>query len=325
MTRIGRASLGSLLAALTVAGCAGAVASPGAPGALAASVESVATAGLAIDWTAATCVAPAGDTARDTARDADADRLRDDCELALARAFAPELRVDPRDCLWTTADAPARLAGGYLFAARPTTSGVRLAYLPAYARDCGWDGIQCLKPGGCGAHAGDSELILVDVAPSTDGQRWRTDGVFLSAHCGGRSAGRCRWFRGDDLARLTWADARPLGAPRIWVALGKHGHYPSRTDCDRGHWGYDSCDRADAAYRVPIVSGTQNVGGAERPLPAPDGCRVAADLPFVLAGAHPAARECLWDADRPFRGWQPDSAGAGPTSYGRALREIGGF
>ncbi len=282
--------------------------------------------GLAVGWTAADCAGAAGDGAADR----DGDALRDDCELALARAFAPELRVDRRDCLWTAPPEGARLAGGYLaggylYAARPTAAGVRLAYLPAYARDCGWDGIQCLKPGGCGAHAGDSELILVDVAFLADGARWRTDGVFLSAHCGGRSAGRCRWFRGDELSALAWTDAGARGAPRVWVARGKHAHYPSRRDCDRGHWGYDSCDGADAAYRFPVVSGAQNVGAADRPLPAPDGCRVGAALPLVLPGAAPAAVECLWDPRRPFRGWQPDSAGAGPTSYGRALRTIGGF
>lgn len=113
--------------------------------------------------------------------------------------------------------------------------------------------------------------------------------------------------------------AAGLGRPR------QHALYPSRAACDRGHWGYDSCDGADAAHRFPVVGPAQNVGSARHPLPTPDGCRDARALPVALPGAHPGARECVWDAGRPFRGWQPDSAGAAPTSYGRSLREVGGF
>jgi hypothetical protein len=281
---------------------------------------------IASDWDAGRC-APSPIAAAPRV-DADADALDDGCELALAGAFAPELVVDPTECLWLADARPARLAGGYLFAARPLDAGaVRLAYLPAYSRDCGWDGTACrLRPGGCGAHAGDSELLVLDVAPTArEGGRWAVVGVFLSAHCGGRSAGRCRWYRGAELDRFTWTAGESRGAPRVWVARGKHAHYASARDCDRGHWGYDACDRNTAVVRFPIRSAAQNLGSRTRPIPAPDGCRTASALPLGSAGLEPTARECPWDATRPFRGWQADTRGRGPTSYGRSLAEVAGF
>ena len=271
--------------------------------------------------------APAAGTAEPSV-DEDGDRLDDGCELALARAFAPELVVDPTECLWLAGARPARLAGGYLFAARPLGDGaVRIAYLPAYARDCGWDGTLCrLRPGGCGVHAGDSELIVLDVARSAGrSAEWSLVGAFLSAHCGGRSAGRCRWFGGAELDRFARVEGAARGGPRIWVARGKHAHYPSARACDRGHWGYDSCDRNSAVVRFPVVSAAQNIGSRAHPLPAPDGCLAASALLLGPAGLDPTARECVWDASRPFRGWQSDSRGPGPTSYGRSLTEIAGF
>jgi hypothetical protein len=254
--------------------------------------------------------------------DADRDGLDDGCELALAAAFAPELVLDARDCSWTSASG--RLAGGYLFVAQPTEGAVRVAYLPAYFRDCGWSGPVCLLRGaGCAAHAGDSEMIAVELAPSGAAGSWRTTGVFLSAHCYGRSAGRCRWYRGPGLEAFRWAADVPFGAPRVWVARGKHAHYPTRASCDRGHWSYDTCDGNDTAVRFPIESARQNVGSRARPRHGPGGCVFAGELPLGAAGADASARECIWDPARPFRGWQPDQAGTPPTSYARYLGEIG--
>jgi hypothetical protein len=261
-------------------------------------------------------------------RDADADGLGDRCEFALARA--PELVVDRRDCLWDDAPGAARLAGGYLFAAERVGDGVRIAYLPAYLRDCGWTGPVCATRGpGCGAHAGDSELIVVDVVPAhgpdASAPRWRTAGVFLSAHCFGRSDGRCRWYRGHALGAFTWADGRPFGAPRVWVARGKHAHYPTRTACDRGHWFYDSCDRNDAVGRFPVRVAAQNVGSRAHPLPNAGGCLAARELPLGARGASAGTQECVWDAARPFRGWQAVSTGAAPTAYAYYLARVAGF
>ena len=273
--------------------------------------------GLSLPWTAETCAG--------SAVDADGDGMDDRCELALAQAFAPELMVDARDCLWTAAPSPRRLGGGYLFAAQRTAEGARLAFMPAYYRDCGWSGAACVLRGGkCGAHAGDSELIVVDVVPDRSAGRWRTAGVFLSAHCFGRSDGRCRWYRGAALRDFAWVDGAPFGAPRVWVALGKHGNYPSRRACDGGHWLYDSCDANRDTVRFPILTSAQNAGTRRHPLPAPDGCVASEALPLGAGGSSPGTHECPWDPSRPFRGWQADGEGSS-TSYARYLDGVAGF
>jgi hypothetical protein len=46
---------------------------------------------------------------------------------------------------------------------------------------------------------------------------------------------------------------------------------------------------------------------------------VAARLPLGSAGTAPGARECVWDAARPFRGWQADARGTAPSPYARYL------
>ncbi len=274
--------------------------------------------GVELRWTIELC--------RTAARDADADGVDDDCELSLARAFAPEMVVDPRDCLWDASSRGSRLRGGYLFAVQtaPTADRtMRIAYLPAYFRDCGWRGIPCAtRRPGCSAHDGDSELIVVDVRYDPVSARWATHAVFLSAHCFGRSDGRCRWYAGDALRQFAWTGAE-RGAPRVWVARGKHGNYPTRGACDSGHWFYDTCDGNSAAYRFPVVSANQNIGSRHRPLPAR--CLPATRLALGAPGAAPDASECLWDATRPFRGWQLTGNGEAPTSYARVLEYAAGF
>lgn len=258
--------------------------------------------------------------------DADHDGLDDRCELELAQGFAPELLLDPRDCLWSAELRPPRLGGAYLFAARRTHSGIRIAYLPGYYRDCGWSGPVCrLRGGNCGAHAGDSELIVVDVEPTGEAGRWRTTGVFLSAHCFGRSSGRCRWYRETDLRAFAWVDEVPNGAPRVWVARGKHANYPTQRTCDRGHWFYDSCDQNSTAVRFPAVYAAQNIGSRLKPMPAGDGCIGSDKLPLGAVGTSTGARECPWDSSRPFWGWQDVRGGIPPSAYARYLELIGGF
>lgn len=278
------------------------------------------SAGLPTPWPATRCA--------EITTDADADGLDDACELALASAFAPELIVDARDCLWRENPAPARLDGGYLFAAQPTLGegAVRIAYLPAYYRDCGWTGIACTFRGpGCSAHAGDSELIVVDVVPDAAVGVWRTVGVFLSAHCFGRSDGRCRWFRGDELSAFAWAGDIAGGAPRVWVARGKHANYPSRGACDSGHWYQDTCDENRMVVRFPVQSTDQNLGSRLSSRFGRRGCVAGASLPLGTDGTQPDARECFWDAAAPFRGWQNDGTGAPPTPYGHSLAAFAGF
>ncbi len=254
--------------------------------------------------------------------------MADGCEHALAAAFAPVLVFDARECGWDP--GVDRVAGGYLYAVQrvPAAATARIAYLPAYARDCGWDLPVCRVTGWlCDGHPGDSEVVVLDAAYDPTAGRWSTERVFLSAHCHGRSDGRCRWFGGRELERFGWAEGAARGAPVVWVASGKHGGYPSRAACGGGHWGYDGCGGNRAARRFPVVSPRQNAGSRERPFPAGGGreCVRAAELPWPLPGADPARAECFWTGEGEFRGWQEPGGGAGATPYGRYLAGVAGF
>ena len=266
--------------------------------------------------------APARDC-NSTGPDSDGDGLSDSCEAFLAAQFAPELRVDTTDCSW---NGGARvLAGGYFHVVHPLNSAgdsIRLIYLPAYFRDCGWRGFQkALRFGRSNAHAGDSELIVVDVRRE-QADRWLTTAVFLSAHCYGRSDGRCRWFRGDELAEFEWVV--PSGAPRVWVARDKHANYPSRRACESGHWAQESCSEASVSYRFPTALADQNLGSRMRPRFGPRGCVRSEELPFAVPGAQSGTSECFWSTDDPFRGWQGNSGGSA-TPYGLLLQRIAGL
>lgn len=278
-------------------------------------------AGLRVGWTEAECRAPAPDA------DRDADGVDDRCEQALAAAFAPLLVFDAGECGWDASVVPARVGGGYLYVVqRALQPGrVRIAYLPAYHRDCGWGHAACLlTPWLCGGHAGDSELVAVDAEYSPRTGRWESAAVFLSAHCHGRSDGRCRWYAGGALEGFRWADRVPRGAPVVWVASGKHGGYPTPAACEGGHWGYDSCRPNRAAVRFPVLSLRQNAGSRARPFPygAGEECVGPEEPGWRSPEADPTARECFWSEEADFRGWQAGE-GRGATGYGRYLRELG--
>lgn len=268
--------------------------------------------GLAIGWNQAVCFQAATDT--------DSDGVDDNCELAVAAAFAPLLVVNPSGCNWDTTVKPPRLGGGYLFAVQRVGDAVRVAYLPAYFRDCGWSGVKCALPGvDCEGHAGDSEMIALDIV--VDGaERWRTTRVFLSAHCFGRTGASCRWYEADQFAEFAWYMGRTAGAPVVWVAEGRQANYPSRRACDAGHHAIDTCDRHTLAYRFPIYGNAQNIGSAQRPAAA-DGCMRAADMPLRSALTGPGT-ECFW-TERAFRGWQ--EADGGTTAYAYYLATVAGF
>ena len=269
-------------------------------------------AGITLDWSAPECLA--------AGTDVDADGVDDTCELALAQAFAPMLVVTPSGCNWDAAARPSRLGGGYFFAVQHVNDALRIAYLPAYFRDCGWRGAKCLLPiVDCDAHAGDSELIVMDVV--ADAERWHVARVFLSAHCFGRTGGDCRWYEGGALGAFSWLADVPGGAPIVWVAEGRQANYPSRSICDRGHHRIDTCDRNTHAYRFPILGHAQNAGSRERPL-SQDGCVEGAELPLQSTRALESAVECIWTS-RPFAGWQESDGGT--TAYAYYLATVAGF
>jgi hypothetical protein len=254
----------------------------------------------------------------DTAQqqDSDGDGLSDACELALATAFAPVLLVRASGCNWDVESAPQRLGGGYLHAVERVEGKTRIAYLPAYFVDCGWHDRRCILPFvNCDPHAGDSEFIVVEVEAEQGTSTWTVTGVFLSAHCFGRGASSCRWYRGADLQRIRWHD----GGPIIWVAEGRNANYPSWQACNAGHRTMDTCARHDASYRFPVRAegdlGSRSSPGLEH------GCIAGHELNRL--GLDPKRTECFWRSDASFRGWQP--SGVGVTPYERYLREIAGF
>lgn len=273
--------------------------------------------GLVLSWSEETCVL-AGD-------DEDGDGLDDGCELALARAFAPELVVASGGCDWDDGVSPARPAGGYYFAVQRSRSGpIRIAYLPAYYRDCGWGGAKCFLPlVDCSRHAGDSEALVLELGYQPTTGRWTTERLFLSAHCFGSADGDCRWYEDGELASFGWVDRTPEGAPVVWVAEGRHANYPSRAACERGHFFVDTCERNDVRVRFPVISARQNIGSRAHPAGRAGGCvgagwSEAASRPAALGG-----EECFWSADAPFGGWA--SSGGGSTPYFRYLVHVAGF
>lgn len=251
----------------------------------------------------------------DKATDHDRDGLSDACELGLAIAFAPILVVRSAGCNWDRSVLPSRLAGGYFHAVQPVDAIVRIAYLPAYFQDCGWAGSKCWIPWvDCSPHRGDSELIVVEIR-SEGPASWRSTGIFLSAHCFGRSSDSCRWYRGADLAEFEWIDSGPV----VWVAEGRQANYASWRACDEGHYSLDTCDRHDEWYRFPVIM-ERNVGSRAYPSPE-SGCVNGAVLGHESVVAQ--AVECFWHSHVPFRGWQDQ--GRGSTAYSRYLAEVAGF
>jgi hypothetical protein len=254
--------------------------------------------------------------------DVDGDGLSDQCELFLATRFAPELRADTADCSWI--GSTRMLAGGYFHVVHPLNASgdsVRVAYLPAYFNDCGWRGFQrAIRLGRGNAHAGDSEIIVVDVRRVADS--WETTGVFLSAHCFGRSDGRCRWFRDRELEQFEWTPG-PRGAPRVWIARDKHASYPSRGACESGHWSQEHCGKTGALFRYPVAP-DQNLGTRARSRFGPQGCVRSEQLRFPPANTQPDTTECFWSTETPFRGWLRSRPGSS-TPYGLILRRIAGL
>lgn len=260
----------------------------------------------------------------DVIPDRDADGLSDECEAALTNAFAPLLMMHSTRCTLPSAGADDRIPGGYFHAAQPARGVVRLVYMPAYYRDCGWKGAKCIIVK-CAGHAGDSELIVVDVRQKQNGA-WLTEAVFLSAHCFGRTERDCRWYRDHELTQFEWVNGIDRGAPLVWVSDARNANYPSYDACQRGHLRIDSCDRASIPYRFPVVQ-ERNIGSRAVPFVEggqPPGCAsgrfVEPDDPFVVA---PASLECFWDAAAPFRGWQGAGSGRGATAYGDYLQHLG--
>jgi len=242
--------------------------------------------------------------------DPDADGVNNACENALAVAFAPAL-IMAHDCDWDYTPGLDRMGGEYYFAVQQSPGQVygqlRIAYLPAYYLDCGvrhdflsgCTAIGGLGIGWCEGHSGDSEFILVDVSYDVLSSHWVTDHVFLSAHCGEPVTGyNCQWY---STASFQWRDGHRQGAPKVWVAEGKHSDYRTQDMCNSGALGMDECSYNTAEQVFPIVYGQQNVGS--RSVPLRDCGPAFSGSPETSSGGY----ECTWTKPFPydrFNGWQ---------------------
>lgn len=260
--------------------------------------------GLYTGWTPSSCTS-GGD-------DVDQDGVNSACELALAQAFAPGLRIAYEDDVWES--SRGLLGGEYYWAVNQVyVSGewrLRIAYLPAYYEDGG------TVSGGFAAHDGDSEYIIEEVAYVSWTGNWELRRVFLSAHCGASNGVDCQWWAADRWDRYGsyWNGVR-RGAPNVWVAEDKHANYYSRWKCGTGSFGVDVCARHDAIVRFPVHDGF-NVGSG------------AVDLVGVVPGrrgsqfTRPGDAERIWKTSGKFYGWQLTRDG-GATPYGEVLYNFG--
>lgn len=153
--------------------------------------------------------------------DNDLDFLDDGCELRLAEAFAPELRIH-----WLDQCQPRQPYWAATYFAGPQV--VRLAYMPAWRKDCGWKG--------WGEHFGDSEFIMVEVKFNSTTRHWEMVRMFLSAHDGGNNHSS-EW--------VSWTNTIfpgvSRGHPAVYVSLNKHANYRSEAACE-GFWKTEACD-----------------------------------------------------------------------------------
>ena len=243
------------------------------------------------------CMTPVGD-------DQDADGVRDSCEYQLAYAFRPWLRIMSRD------RCPERES--YWSAARePSANVVKIFYLLSYHKDCG-----NFEP-----HNGDSEFVVLYVAPPTNGDgRWKLRVMTTSAHYGAVTNSTASVY----YYSVEYPEVY-RSAPRVYVALDKHANYYSDAECDAGAWYYDKCDDPSFHGRVEVLPHADgNIGN--------NWARTGdIQLKWHLYSrwGQPGV-ETPWGGFRPdgtisnkFCGWQDPSAGPCAGTYAITLRDYG--
>jgi len=217
--------------------------------------------------------------------DSDQDWLADHCELEIARGFAPTMRMSLLE------GCPE---GEPYFGAMYHLNGeVRIAYMPAYYKDCGPYG----TPGGIGAgHHGDTEYIMVVVKFNSTTRHWYFVEMYLSSH-DDTMGDRSKWVS----AAETRFSRRDAAHPSVWVAIAKHANYRSSDVCNQTLWG-DVCGSTMPPFRIAVIP-ERNVGSEWIPMP----CR-ASEGRYAGNGR----QECFFGTSRAFAGWHPDAAGVKP-------------
>lgn len=234
-------------------------------------------------------------------QDNDHDWLEDECEYQLAKAFAPALAIHPND------NCPG---GEPYWAARYTPDEygrpiVRIAYMPAYYKDCGPNSF----PGTPVGHDGDSEFFMLGLEFNPATRHWEVYEAFLSAHHGTGNQGSI--YTRSPLS-LEYP-AHPLSYPRVWVAQAKHANYRSLSQCNSGGnlpFGNDNCTGNVTVGRMKVYK-NYNVGSEAVDYFVTG---VLSKNPLFMG---PYQREWFYNPHN-FGGWQPNLP-TGVTPYATFL------
>lgn len=217
--------------------------------------------------------------------------MGDFCEKQLAYAFAPELAYFHGD----------NVGREPRWAARPLGDEVRIIYLLSYYRDLGPDFSVCEtnfawligELDKCSGHAGDSELIVLDVYYNTSTRHWLLNQGIYSQHEGFKAYTRTTKAYPVSL----YYPGKLGGYPRSYVARQKHANYASDAECDAGAvLGSDDCS-SDSFARVE-AGATLTIGSRAYHNQWQD-CMESSNPLFAGNGVI----ECYW-TNRRFSGWQ---------------------
>jgi len=258
--------------------------------------------------------------------DNDLDGVWDYCETALAQMFAP-LMISANDC--NRDGAYNRVGGEYYFAVTRLRiydeDRIRIAWLPAYYKDCGGPG---------DPHSGDAEFIIHEIGYAVASAHWLTNCAFLSSHCYAavmefESDPDCTWY---GIGSFAWYENKARGAPIIWVAERKHAHYVSQEACNSGAYTLDTCAANNQQTRFPVSYTWQNIGSGAHPFTdaaKPRWPRAAWDTLLVDTSktehfwTRPMEMTAYGPRPKRFNGWQRTIYGDYVKPYPTVLSDFG--
>lgn len=195
----------------------------------------------------------------------------------------------------------------YWAAKRFPNAMVRIAYMPAYYEDCGYD--TRIKDS---AHTGDSEFVMVEVAFNSTTQHWIFNRMWLSAHYEATLWGTDQDYSEWVGVPYTSFHNRSLAFPDIWVAEDKHANYRSIAVCEQtGAWEYS--DNCGSLYKVryPVYE-DRNAGSRYKDLLG--GCVLSTEKTSSTR-----TEGFYTECQSAFRGWNERNYGKEPGTYRHIL------
>ena len=212
--------------------------------------------------------------------DQDRDWLDDGCEYQLAHAFRPLMKMSPND---NCPGGEPYWAATYL----PARKRVRIAYMPAYYRDCGNEIT--------GHHSGDSEFIVAQLFFDRSTRHWQLERAYLSAHHNEYVVDASGW---EEAHNLQYRE-KVYGYPTVYAAKDKHANYRSESRCEGGMGGMESCNGYTGWFDAGRVWVLPHRNAGSRHVDFFPSC-VASEK---MAGVFPfGGTECFYTR-REFYGW----------------------